>query len=90
MIDADLGDGYRRDFSSDVPVLAISGTLDLRTPPANAEEALAAFTDWRHVRIVGGAHSDDLLIATPEIAETMVRFLTSGDVTAETIELPPL
>ncbi|MDJ0909065.1 MAG: alpha/beta fold hydrolase [Woeseiaceae bacterium] len=86
----DLGDDYRSDFTSDVPVLAISGTLDLRTPPANADEALAAFTDWRHVLILGGAHSDDLLIATPEIADTMVQFLQSGEVASEAIELPPL
>ena len=81
---------FRSELRSDVPVLAISGTLDSRTPPSNAEEALAGFSQVHHLLIVGGAHDDDLLIATDAIGEAIVRFLETGDPGTERVQLPPL
>lgn len=86
----DLGDDFRSPLESAVPVLAVSGTLDIRTPPSNAEEVLVGFSDSAHLIIDGAGHGDDLLISTPEIAEAMVRFLISGDPGRERIVLPPL
>jgi hypothetical protein len=68
----------------------ISGTLDSRTPPSNAEEALSGFSHVHHLLIVGGAHDDDLTIATGAIGEAIVRFLETGDPGRERVELPPL
>ena len=64
--------------------------LDVRTPPSNADEILAGFSSGTHMRIVGGGHGDDLLIATPEIAEAMVRYLRTGDPGRRQIVLPAL
>jgi pimeloyl-ACP methyl ester carboxylesterase len=86
----DLGPSFRVELRSDVPVLAVSGTLDSRTPPSNAEEALAGFPHVRHLRIVGGAHDDDLLIATDAIGEAIVRFLETGEPGTDRVELPLL
>jgi pimeloyl-ACP methyl ester carboxylesterase len=86
----DLGSHFRSELRSDVPVLAISGTLDSRTPPSNAEEALSGFSDMHHLLIVGGGHDDDLLISKDAIGEAMVRFLQTGDPGTERVELPRL
>ena len=86
----DLGESYRGPLASDVEVLAVSGTLDSRTPPSNAVEALAGFSRWKHLQIVGGAHGDDLLIGTRGIAAAMARFLEMGDAGVTEIVLPPL
>ena len=86
----DLGDAFRSPLESTVPVLAVSGTLDVRTPPSNADEVLAGFADGGQLKIVGGGHGDDLLVATPAIAEAMVRFLRTGDAGRERIVLPSL
>ena len=86
----DLGDAFRAPLQSRVPVLAVSGTLDSRTPPANAEEALAGFANATHLTLVGAGHSDDLLIGTPKIAEAMVAYLLTGKVETDRIDFPPL
>lgn len=86
----DLGDEYRSRIESNVPVLAVSGTLDLRTPPSNVEEVLEGLENGAHLLIVGGGHGDDLLIGTPEIAAAIVRFLETGDAGVEEIVLDPL
>ena len=71
-------------------MLAISGTLDPRTPPGNAEEVLTGFSNGQHLRIIGGGHGDDLLIGSPRIAEAMVLFLRDGRLEHRRIEMPPL
>lgn len=86
---ADLGDAYRSPVEASVPVLFISGSLDVRTPQENAEEVLAGFPNGRHLVIEGGSHNDDLLLSSPRIADTMVSFLR-GDDPVERIVLPPL
>jgi pimeloyl-ACP methyl ester carboxylesterase len=87
---ADLGDAFRETFSSSVPTLVISGTLDSHTPPEVAEAALASFSDWRHVIIEGGSHDDDLLLSSPKIADLMLAFLKGEEVGSQRIILPPL
>jgi pimeloyl-ACP methyl ester carboxylesterase len=72
-----------------VPVLFISGTLDVKTPPANAEDILPGFPNGRHLLIDGGSHDDDLFLASPRIADAMVDFLKGGPV-LDRVELKPL
>ncbi len=50
----DLGDDYRAPVRSEVPALLISGTLDGRTPPSNAEEILTGLPRGVHLVIEGG------------------------------------
>lgn len=86
----DLGDAYRSRVESAVPVLAVSGTLDVRTPPSQAEEVLAGFRNGAHLQIVGGGHGDDLLISTRGVAGAMVRFFRTGQAGLDRIVLRPL
>ncbi len=86
----DLGETYRSDLVSKVPVLAVSGTLDTRTPPSNAEEVLAGFSNGDHLLIHGAGHGDDLLISSKEIAEAMARYFRTGDADTRRIDLPSL
>jgi pimeloyl-ACP methyl ester carboxylesterase len=75
---------------SDVPVLFMSGTVDGRTPPAQAEEVRMGFIHSDHVLIEGAGHGNDLFVSSPEIARAMVAFMKSGTVTTHRIKLPPL
>lgn len=84
---SDLGEEFRRPLQSDIPMMAVSGTLDLRTPPSNAEEVLLGFSNSGHLIIEGAGHGDDLLRSSRQIAEAMVRFLVDGDSGRERIVL---
>ncbi len=86
----DLGDDFRSPIRSEVPVLFISGTLDGKTPPSNAEEVLHGFPNGRHLIIEGGSHDDDLFLSSPRIAEAMVGFLKGEDPDLEPIILPKI
>lgn len=86
----DLGDEFRGPVASDVPVLFISGTLDPRTPPSNAEEMRVGLPNSHHLLVEGGSHDDDLLIASPLIGETMLAFLRGETDLPERLTLPPL
>lgn len=83
----DLGDEFRAPFRSDIPALLISGTLDGRTPPGNAEELLPGLTRGRHLVIEGAGHGDPLFLSSPEILETMKTFLAGGPVETDRLEI---
>ncbi len=86
----DLGDAFRGPIQSDVPALFISGTLDPRTPPSNAEEMRAGFPNSHHLLVEGGSHDDDLLIVSPLIGETMLAFLRGESELLERVTLTPM
>lgn len=86
----DLGDAYRSPVRADVPVLFISGTLDARTPPSNAEEVAAGFPHSHHLVIEGGSHDDDLFLSSPVIYRTMLLFLAGETDLPRRVTLPPL
>lgn len=52
----DLGDAFRAPVASDVPVLLVSGELDVRTPVANADEVAAWLPNAVQLVIEGAAH----------------------------------
>ena len=85
----DLGDAFRSPLRSDVPTLFISGTLDGRTPPENAEEILRGFKNGVHLVIEGAGHSDPLFLSSPKILEAMQAFLRGQPLPVTRIELPP-
>jgi pimeloyl-ACP methyl ester carboxylesterase len=85
----DLGPDFRADIESDVPVLFISGSIDARTPAANAEEVAAGFPNGVHMVIEGAGHDDDLFLSSPEILAAMRAFLGGGPVPGRVV-LPPL
>ncbi len=85
----DLGDAFRAPLVTDVPALFISGTLDGRTPVANAEEVRRGFRNSLHLVIEGAGHSDPLFLSSPHIAKAMLAFLEGKPVRKLRIELPP-
>lgn len=86
----DLGDTFRAPVRSRVPTLFISGSLDPRTPPSNADEVAHGFMNGRHLLIEGGAHDDDLLISSPRIGDLMVRFLSGKEIGTQRLRLARL
>lgn len=86
----DLGDEFRAPLRSDVPTLFISGTLDARTPPSNAEEIAEGFERTHHLVIEGGSHDDDLFLSSPVIVETIRGFLRGESDLPDRASLAPL
>ena len=86
----DLGDEFREPFTSDVPVLCISGTLDGRTAVNNADETLKTLRKGVHLIIEGAGHSDPLFLSSPRIGEVMAEFASGKKVEHERIKLPPM
>jgi hypothetical protein len=85
-----LDDAFRTNPRTSVPVLAISGTLDGRTPPSGADRALEHMSHARRVIIDGAGHGDGLFVSSPRIAEAMLRFLRGELRADERIALPPM
>jgi pimeloyl-ACP methyl ester carboxylesterase len=85
-----LDDAFRTNPRTAVPVLAISGTLDGRTPPSGADRVIEGMTRARRLILDGAGHGDGLFVASPRITDAMLRFLR-GELTAdERITLSPL
>ena len=85
---APLGDEFRAPVRSDVPVLFISGSLDLNTPPSNAEEVAVGFRNAKQLVIEHVAHSDPLFLSSPEILKRMLSFMAGEPVSVEPIRVP--
>jgi pimeloyl-ACP methyl ester carboxylesterase len=85
----DLGDGFRSPVRSDVPVLFISGTLDARTPPGNAEEYRPGLPNSQHLILEGAVHSDPLFLSSPRILGVMLEFLRGVPLSTTGITVPP-
>ncbi len=86
----DLGESFRAPVRSNMPVLCISGEMDVRTPPSNAEAVLEGFPNGHHVIISRAGHDDDLWISSPKIAECIIAFFQGRPVPYQRIELPPI
>jgi pimeloyl-ACP methyl ester carboxylesterase len=83
----DLGPEFRSPVSGEMPVLFISGTLDARTPPSNAEEVRAGFANSEHMIIENGTHDDDLFLPSPLILQGILEFLHGEPVSEPRIRL---
>jgi pimeloyl-ACP methyl ester carboxylesterase len=86
----DLGEDFRREPSSKIPALFISGTFDVRTPVGNAEEVRRGFPNSEHLIIEGAVHSDPLFLSSPRIKDVMIEFMKGRKISATRIILPPL
>lgn len=85
----DAGDAFRAPLRSDVPALLISGTLDGRTRPRQAEELRMGMPNAQHLVIDGAGHSDPLFLSSPKILEAMKAFLRGEPLRERVIALPP-
>jgi pimeloyl-ACP methyl ester carboxylesterase len=86
----DLGEAFRTNPKSKIPVLFISGTFDVRTPVSNAEEVRRGFPVSQHLIIEGAVHSDPLFLSSPKIKEVMLEFMKGQKLSATRITLEPL
>src|SRR4029450_7213088 len=85
---ADLGDSFRAPFKSDIPVLLISGTLDGRTPPSNAEDVAATFPNAQHLILAGPVHSAPLFLSSDKITAAVKTFMSDQKIVETRIEVP--
>lgn len=92
---ADLGDAFRAPVLARVPVLAVSGTLDGRTPVASAEAVLRGFQRPRPVHLIleGAGHDDELWVGSPVVQERIAAFLAGrrvegGRVATDLLRVP--
>ena len=86
----DLGDNFRSPVKSDVPVLFISGTLDVRTPVENAEEYRSGFPNSHHLVLDGAVHSDPLFLSSPKIKDVMLEFMSGRPLSTTRITVSPI
>jgi pimeloyl-ACP methyl ester carboxylesterase len=86
----DAGPAFRTAAKSRVPTLFISGTLDVRTPPGNAEEVRKGFPNSVHLIIDGAVHSDPLFLSSPQIKDVMLEFMKGQKVSTTGIRLETL
>lgn len=87
----DLGEAFRDMETNDTPALLLSGSLDGRTPPSNAEEVVSRMPNAIHFVIRGAGHSDDMLAGTEELEETVHAFLRGEEIGERSFEVerPP-
>jgi pimeloyl-ACP methyl ester carboxylesterase len=86
----DAGPQFRAAAKSKVPVLFISGTFDVRTPPSNAEEVRRGFPNSSHLIIEGAVHSDPLFLSSPQIKDVMLEFMKGQAISTNRITLAPI
>lgn len=86
-----LEEELRTPVTTDTPILMISGTLDLRTPPENATEVMTGLSRGHHLWIEGAGHGDDLLLSSGEIPAVLRSFFAGSPITTERIvAFPPV
>jgi pimeloyl-ACP methyl ester carboxylesterase len=83
----ELGPEFRAPVKSRVRALFISGTLDGRTPVANAEEVLKGFPRGEHLVVEGASHGYDLFYFTPQVKEAMIEFLKGKRLSVQRVTL---
>lgn len=83
----DLGEAFRAPVRASVPVLLISGTLDGRTGPENAEAVREGLPRAVHLVLEGAGH-EGLFQSDPRILARMQRFLSGAPVRDERLVVP--
>ena len=83
----DLGDAFRREVRSSIPVLLLSGDLDVRTTLEEQAEATAGLTNKIQIVVRNGGH--DLFEAHPDVPKLLVAFFSGRPVTVRELKLPP-
>ena len=82
----DLGESFRAPFTSAVPTLFISGTLDGRTYPAEAAETVKGFANGARLIVENGGHN--IYEADPRIGEAVMAWF-KGQPVPSTVRFDP-
>ncbi|MEM9837271.1 MAG: alpha/beta hydrolase [Bacteroidota bacterium] len=86
--DVDLGEDYRAPFTSSVPTLILSGTLDSNTPVQQGERLAKQLTNAHHIIVENAGHEQ--IMTHPKAGQAIVDFLAGKDVSSVTAAYPPL
>jgi pimeloyl-ACP methyl ester carboxylesterase len=81
----DLGDGFRREIRSAIPVLLLSGDLDVRTPLEEQAAATAGLKRLHRILVRNGGH--DLFEAHPQVPGILADFFSGRKVTVTELTL---
>lgn len=71
----EVPEDFHQPFDSDVPILILSGELDPVTPPSYGDEALAQFSNARHLIASGRGH---IVLTNRCIGQIGTRFIRDG------------
>jgi len=84
----DLSDEFRKEVSSDVPTLLLSGTLDGRTYIESQHEAVAHLSQVTKITVKNAGHN--LFKSSPKIIKTMLQFMHDQPIKEHiiTVDLP--
>jgi pimeloyl-ACP methyl ester carboxylesterase len=83
----DLGDAFRREIRSNIPVLLLSGDLDIRTPLEEQAAATAGLGNRHQIVFRNGGH--DLFEAHPRVPVILADFFAGQPVDVRELTLPP-
>ncbi|MEE4215438.1 MAG: alpha/beta hydrolase, partial [Bacteroidales bacterium] len=90
--DSDLGDEFRRNFETDIPMVMVQGTWDQKTPYENAVELAPYFKNLQFVTVKRGPHSTikAAMAVSDGFKEALLKFAAGGDMSGlpDVIELP--
>lgn len=91
---SDLGNEFRQDFETDIPIVIVHGNWDTSTPLENALELEPYFTNSKLVLVEHGAHGAlwQAMDAFPSFKRQIVEFFATGDMTnlPDTVTMPPI
>ncbi|MEV0581388.1 alpha/beta hydrolase [Nonomuraea sp. NPDC050310] len=82
----DAGEDFRAPLRSEVPALLLCGSLDGRTPPANALAVLDGLPHGHFILVRHATH--EFLPALPGVREAVAEFLTGGRPTLREVTIP--
>ena len=83
----DLGDSFRREIRSNIPVLLLSGDLDVRTPLEEQAEATTGLLNRHQIIVRNGGH--DLFEAHPDVSGILIDFFSGKKIQIRELSLPP-
>lgn len=84
---AQLAPRWRSRLRTRVPAYFISGDLDSRTPPENAQAVRRGFRSSAHLVLHGAGHDNDLFLSSPIILERINAFLGGERLRDEEIDV---
>jgi pimeloyl-ACP methyl ester carboxylesterase len=82
----DLGDAFRREIRSTLPVLVFEGDLDVRTPLEEQAIATRGLSRMHRILVRNGGHN--LFEAHPDVTGILIAFFSGRPVTVRELTLP--
>jgi pimeloyl-ACP methyl ester carboxylesterase len=78
---SDLGNDFRQNFDSEIPIVIIQGTWDRSTPFENAVELVSYFKKSTFIPLRRGPHGSLSagMQVSPEFKKALLKFLETGD-----------